>query len=294
MTADFRTLSFLVHADSKAGKTTLAATSPLPLLAIDAEGSWKFIEESPFITAMYGRQLRVRRWDPNTEPIPQYDGTWEICMVVIRDWSTLLRTYEWVSQSVHQFASIVVDSISEIQRRLRAHLVGTDAMQIQHWGVILNQMDSIIRGFRDLTLVPWQPVKCVVFVSETREKNGKWRPYMQGQIEIALPYWMDVVGYLFTDQLPDANGNPTNDVIRRLLITPHPLYVAGERVQGRLGGIVDQPNITAMFNQVYPPRIEAPTTPTNAPTNGQQTEPAPPTNPATALSPATTTEGVPT
>lgn len=252
MTADHRTLSVLLHAESKVGKTTLSATSPLPLLAIDAEGGWKFIGGSPYIEAIYGRPLRVKIWDPNTESIPQYDGTWEICSVVVRDWQTLLRTFEWVSQSQHQFASIVVDSISEVQRRCRTNLVGTEAMKIQDWGVILNQMDALIRGFRDLTLVSWQPVRCVTFIAETREKDGKYKPYMQGQIEIALPYWMDVVGYLFTEPALDGNGQPTDQLIRRLLVSPHERYVAGERVQGRLGSVVDNPNLTTMFNQIYP------------------------------------------
>lgn len=39
------TLSMLVHANSKIGKTTLAATAPLPLVVLDAEGGWKWIRD---------------------------------------------------------------------------------------------------------------------------------------------------------------------------------------------------------------------------------------------------------
>jgi hypothetical protein len=248
----FQTLSLLVHADAKVGKSTLAATAPLPMLVLDAEGGWKFIANSPLLVALYGRPLNVRYWDPVREPIPVYDGTWEICQVIVRDWLTVQRAYDWVSQTQHPFVTIVIDSISEIQRRLKANLVGTEAMKMQDWGVLLNVMDAVIRGFRDLTMIPGN-ARVTVFVAETREsKSGKWRPYMQGQIEVSLPYWMDVVGYLYVDHLIGPDGQSNGQVIRRLLVTPNNLYEAGERVQGRLGQVVDNPNISTMLQMIYP------------------------------------------
>jgi hypothetical protein len=136
-------------------------------------------------------------------------------------------------------------------------------MKMQDWGVLLSKMDNLIRGFRDLTLHPTAPIQVVMFVAETRENSkGKWVPYMQGQITIALPYWMDIVGYLFVQEVP--TDDPTNPVrkIRRLLISPHPEFEAGERVQGRLGEVVDEPNISTMLATVYPQQQQLPTKPT--------------------------------
>lgn len=239
------TLSLLVHADSKVGKSTLGSTCPQPILVLDAEGSWKFIG------------LRMKEWNPLLEAPPTYDGTWDACMVSCRDWATVQAVWAWMSTGQHCFKSMVVDSITEIQRRCKENMVGTEAMKMQDWGQILVLMDQIIRGFRDLTLHPTNPVQVVMFIAETRQnQNGKWVPYMQGQIGIALPYWMDIVGYLYVENTLDSNGQPTGKV-RKLLITPHPQFEAGERVQGRLGDVIESPNVWQMLFTVFPQLAQA-------------------------------------
>ena len=235
----FETLSILVHADSKVGKTTFAATSPPPVLILDAEGGSKFLPH------------RKVMWDPIQGPPPAADGSWELCIVVINDWQTVHMVFQWLVSGQHEFRSVVVDSISELQRRLKSNLKGEEPLRIQDWGVLLAKMDATIRGFRDLTLHPTRPIQVVVFIAETRESGGKWKPYLQGQIAVALPYWMDIVGYMYVQDTLDGNGQPTGK-IRRLLVTPHPEFEAGERVQGRLADVVDNPNVTEMLTAVYP------------------------------------------
>jgi hypothetical protein len=235
------TLSILMHSYSKIGKTTLAATAPAPILALDAEGGWKFLP------------LRMIAWDPITGPPPLYDGTWDVCHVMVRSWDTMGYAYQWLAMGQHNFQSIVVDSITEIQRRLKENLVGTEAMKMQDWGVLLAKMDGLIRSFRDLTLHPINPVRVVVFVAETRDDGkGKMVPKMEGQISTSLPYWMDIVGWLYVQDVPNADGQYTGVQVRRLLISPNGQFEAGERVQGRLPGTVDYPNITNMLISVYP------------------------------------------
>lgn len=217
-------ISVLIHAGSKLGKSTLSGTAPKPILVLDAEGSWRFIA------------VRKIYWDPDTGPPPAYDGTWDACVVSVQRWDTVENVYRWITQYQTPFVSVVVDSITELQRRLKQNLVGTEAMKMQDWGVLLAKMDDKIRGFRDLTLIPQISVRCVVFIAETRQRHtdNKWVPFMQGQIGVALPYWMDLVGYMYPDWEYDDNGQPTREV-RKLWIAPHAEYEAGERVQGRLG-----------------------------------------------------------
>lgn len=230
MTTSFEShqrMSVLIHAGSKLGKSTLSGTAPKPILVLDAEGSWRFIS------------VRKVYWDPDVGPPPTYDGTWDACVVQVQRWDTVENVYRWITQYQTPFVSVVIDSITELQRRLKQNLVGTEAMKIQDWGVLLAKMDDKIRGFRDLTLIQQINVRCVVFIAETRQRHNdnKWVPFMQGQIGVALPYWMDLVGYLYPDWERDENGQPTREV-RRLWISPHPEYEAGERVQGRLGQFV--------------------------------------------------------
>lgn len=216
-------LSMLIHGMSKRGKSSLAATAPKPLLVLDAEGSWRFIPG------------RIVYWDPLRETPPTYDGTWDICVVHVQVWETVQQVYQYLLQWPLPFVSVVIDSITEVQRRCKANLKGTEALKIQDWGVLLSTMDATIRGFRDLCLIPQLAVRCVVFVSETMETQmGRLVPAMQGQIARSLPYWVDVAGYLFQDYEIDTNGQATRE-IRRLWISPHQQYEAGERVQGKLG-----------------------------------------------------------
>lgn len=230
--ATHQRLSWLIHALSKRGKSTLAATAPKPVLVLDAEGSWRFIPP--------GLNKVIRYWDPITETPPVYDGTWEICVVHIREWAPVQMVYNYLLQWPMLFTtcgpvSVIIDSITEIQRRCKANMKGTEQMKIQDWGVLLAVMDSTIRGFRDLCLIPILAVRCVVFISETRETNmGRLVPFMQGQIGTSLPYWVDVCGYMYQDFDLDENSQPTKEV-RRIWISPHQQYEAGERVQGKLG-----------------------------------------------------------
>lgn len=216
-------LSMLIHAGSKVGKSSLTATAPKPILVLDAEGSWRFIP------------LRQKMWDPLSENPPEHDDTWDACIVNVNDWEIIDKVYQWLTQYETPFVSVVIDSITEIQRRCKQNLKGTEAMRIQDWGVLLSIMDSKIRGFRDLTLMHTN-VRCVIFVAETRQTHdsNKWIPYMQGQISTSLPYWVDICGYLYPDYDTDENGQMTREY-RKLLISPHAQYEAGERVQGRLG-----------------------------------------------------------
>lgn len=235
-----KTLAILVHAESKVGKTTLGATAPKPLLILDAEGGSKFLA------------LRRVSWDPKVGPPPAADGTWDACIVVVRDFEAIRQVFQWLHSGQHEFRAILLDSITEMQRRLKANLKGTDDMQTQDWGRMLVLMDNLIRGFRDLTFHPTNPVQVVVFVAETRpDGTGKRRPYLQGAVAGAVPYWMDVVGYLYVSSEMDADGQPTLPQ-RRLLVTQHPQFEAGERVQGRLGYEVVDPNIERMLEAIYP------------------------------------------
>ena len=184
------TLSVVLHAPSKVGKTTLTSTAPPPLCVLDVEGGWRFIRSAGYRST---RPLRRREWEPEREPPPRWDDTWDFCHVMVRRWSTLTSAYVHLTQSPHDFRSLIVDSVTEAQRKLKGQLRGLEQMRTQDWGDLLVQMDKLIRDMRDLVLLPQpNPLRCVVFVAETEFKDEQWRPAMQGQIGRALPYWVDM------------------------------------------------------------------------------------------------------
>jgi hypothetical protein len=134
-------------------------------------------------------------------------------------------------------------------------VAGRGQMKTQDWGDVLRQMSGVLRDFRDLTMHPTNPLNSVVLTSMTRNVDGIWRPHLQGQVATVVPYLFDVTGYLYIDQVEQVDPStgqqlPSVDV-RRLLVSKHPQYEAGERVQGRLGKVVTNPNIVEMIQSVY-------------------------------------------
>jgi AAA domain len=242
--------SFLVFSNSKEGKSTLTSTAPLPLLVLDAEGSWKFIDEIGYRS---GKPLRKIQWNPNTDEMPRYDGTWDVVRVHVDSWQTMQQAYLHLAQREHDFVTVVLDSITELQRRCKGNIrTGSQQMDQRMWGQLLDHMDGVIRGFRDLTLLK-NTIRCVVFVSEMAMKDGQFRPYMQGQIRDTMPYWVDACGYLFTEMQPVGDKQVK---VKRLLIGAgvSAAHIVGERFQGRLPDIIDNPNISDMMSAIYPER----------------------------------------
>lgn len=240
-----RSISILVHADTKVGKSTLGNTAPAPRLILDAEAASRFLPGSKVY------------WDPQRDAPPVPDGTWETCIVTVRDYATMLSTMQWLKSGQHHFESVIIDSISEIQKRLKDQVTGgLGDMDQRKWGELLTHMEALIRELRDLTEHPTTPLTAVVITAMTENREGKWRPYVQGQLRTTLPYFVDVCGYLFVQEMPptDPTAAPPPP-IRRMLTRPHQLYEAGERVQGRLPQFVDgdDVNVSRILDMVFGP-----------------------------------------
>jgi hypothetical protein len=184
-------------------------------------------------------------WDPIAAEPPEADGSWDTCIVHVVDFATLQRVFQWLNSGQHAFVSIALDSLTEIQKRCLDAIAGTSQPTQQDWGALLRQMESLVRQFRDLTMHPTNPVRAVVFVLTTKADNqGMYRPHAQGQLGLTLPYFVDVVGYLYTQV--DANG----ELVRQLLVQPSPGYVAKDRTN-KLGAVLDAPSVTKMMEVIY-------------------------------------------
>lgn len=242
-------LSTLIYGDTKIGKTTLLATAPRPLL-FDADGKAQFLPRSEFLAQQFGHVCRVHWWDPLREPPPRWDDSFDVCAVHVVNAQQVKMGYVHLTQSPHDFMSVGLDSVSEIQRLCRQDNFGREQMRIQDWGTLLTDMSFVIRDFRSLRDHPQYPVPVLVLSAEAREFAGKAHPYMQGQISVSMPYWLDLVGYLMIDRALDAQGQPTLTV-RRLQLLPDPRWIAGDNVGG-LGAYMDDPNLTQLYLTIYP------------------------------------------
>lgn len=225
-------ISLIVYGAPKTGKSWLGDTTPAPRLVLDAEGGSRF---TPSVKVT---------WDPAREKPPEHDGSWDTCLVPVNTYPAVRQAYEWLYSGQHPFQSVVIDSISETQQRCVDDIAGMNQMQTQDWGTLLRTVSNLVRGYRDLITHPTRPLMCVMLIAMTDEGQMPRRPLMQGKLGVMMPYYVDCCGHLGAYRRED--GTP----FRRLILTPSSEYIAGERVGGRLGEYVDDPDVTKMVTRV--------------------------------------------
>jgi AAA domain len=225
-------ISLIVYGAPKTGKSWLGDTTPAPRLVLDAEGGSRF---TPSVK---------KTWDPAREKPPEYDESWSTCLVSVNTYQAVRQAYDWLYSGQHPFRSVVIDSISESQQRCVDDIAGTNQMQTADWGTLLRTVSNLVRGYRDLITHPVRPLDCVMLIAMTDENQMPKRPLLQGKLASFLPYYTDLCGYLGAYRRED--GTP----FRRLILSPSTEYIAGERVGGRLGTHVDNPDVSEMLRQI--------------------------------------------
>jgi hypothetical protein len=219
------TLTMVVHGESGVGKSWLADTAPGPRLILDVEGGVNFTPSAK------------TEWDVRGEP-PE---------VKVRDLKAVQDAYAWLNSGKHPFNSVVIDSLSEMQKRAVDNIAGSAQMKTQDWGTLLRKMEGMVRAFRDLTMHPSHPITTVVFVCGTKAESetGRLRPNLQGQMGTTLPYYVDVVTYL-----ANVPGDDVGEYVRRAHFVPLGDVTAKDRTN-KLGSHLDNPTIPAIRSLVY-------------------------------------------
>lgn len=206
-------------------------TAPAPRLVIDAEGGSRFTPS------------RKKLWDP-AQPPPEPSESWDTAMIMVHKYRQVQQAYQWLDSGKHPFRSVILDSLSDIQQRIIDDIAGVNQMTTQNWGELLRNAMNTVRNFRDLTTHPTHPLDAVVFITMAEPVEGVQRPLIQGKLGKILPYLVDLCSYLYVVQLED--GTP----VRRLLTSPFPGYITGERLGGALGPYLDNPDITTMLGMI--------------------------------------------
>jgi len=241
----------MVYGESKVGKSTFAVTAPYPRLMLDVEGGHRFLP------------INVRYWDPLREEPPVADGTWDTCVVTVRDWEIVLKSFQWLQAGRHQFKSLIIDSVSELQVKCMDNIAGSEQMKMQQWGELLRHMGAMLRDIRDFTTHPTSPLEAVVLTAMSRPgQDGRARPYLQGQLAIQAPYFYDVLGAIAVETFPNPDPSKPPYKARRMYVERTDEYEAGERVQGRLGTVVEQSDlgVERMLDMIYGPAAASTTT----------------------------------
>ena len=184
----FRYLNMLVHAPGGRGKTSLAATAcrdprTSPVLVLDMEG---------------GAPLRFVNEDPSKYTIRK-----------VRSIEDINQIYEYLVAGKHPYKTVVLDSLTEIQKlglyefvygrqpdkSFKGNIIEVKTAEIQHWGKSGSQMGMMCRYFRDLPMH-------VIFTTLTQrlkdETTGKITitVALPGKQADEIPGIPDIVGYI--------------------------------------------------------------------------------------------------
>jgi hypothetical protein len=107
---------------------------------------------------------------------------------------------------------------------------------------------------------PIQQLEAVVLTAMAkRGQDNRMHPYLQGQLAVQAPYFYDVLGYISMETLQNPDPTQLPYRARRMYVERTDEIEAGERVQGRLGSIVEQVDlgVEAMLDKIFGPRQEA-------------------------------------
>jgi hypothetical protein len=182
-------------------------------------------------------------WDPVKEDPPE-SGDWETCHVAVRDFVDVQKTFDWLLTGRHPFKSVVLDSLTEIQKRCRDSISGTESPSEREWGLLLIRMEHLTRSFRDLVFHPTNPLDAVIILALIQDRNGKRKPAVQGALGTSLPGYMDLVGYLFVEITEEGTEQ------RRMLISPRDGFEAKDRthtLSQHYGPSITRPDVEEML-----------------------------------------------
>ena len=206
-------VKLLVYGQAGAGKTTLTATLPQPIV-LSAEGGLLSIQDA------------------------------DLPFIEINSMATLMEAYKWLTESAEakEFKSVALDSISEIAEVvLNAEKKATKDPR-QAYGAMQEQMADIIRAFRDL---PDRHVYMSAKLEKTQDEMGRvlYSPSMPGnKTGQALPYFFDEVLALRVEK--DADGNTQ----RALMCDSDGLWLAKDR-SGKLD-TWEAPDLSAIIAKI--------------------------------------------
>jgi phage nucleotide-binding protein len=204
----------LIYGHAGAGKTSLIPTLPAPIV-LSAEGGLLSIADA------------------------------DVPYIEVSNMADLVEAYEWLLNSTEasQYASVALDSISEIAEVVLAEELKRNKDGRAAYGELNTKMSALIRDFRDL------PAKHVYFTAKcekAQDEQGRmlYSPSMPGKsMTMQLPYYFDLVMALRAEK--DAEGNTQ----RMLMTDTDGLWTAKNRAAGKLD-MWEAPDLGAIIEKI--------------------------------------------
>lgn len=184
-------INCLIYGESGTGKTRLSGSADdVPemrrVLFIDVEGG----------------TLTLRDTYPNVESIR------------VKNWTQLQAVYDKLYEGNHDFTTLVIDSLTEVQKMsmdlVMRKLVeeyqerDADVPGIREWNINLEQTRKFVRAFRDL---PVNTIFTALVQTDQNKRTGaiKRKPSLSGKVKDEVAGFLDCVLYLYTKEIDQVN-----------------------------------------------------------------------------------------
>lgn len=222
--------NMLIYGESGIGKTRLAGSAAAVeemrrVLFIDVEGGTLTLRNTPYK---------------------------EVEVVRVKSWADMNSVYNALSAGNHGFRTVVVDSLTEIQKfsmdNIMKKLVEDDDERspevpgLREWNINLEQLRKFVRQFRDL---PLNTIFTALVKTDKNMMKGTVRrkPSLSGKVADEIAAFLDNVCYYYSKEVGDEN--------KRILLTGQTEDTVAKDRSSLLPMVIENPTMDIIYKYIF-------------------------------------------